>query len=757
MMTNKWHTTCRKPAFVMHMKKPVSLLFFVLFYSILFSQEVQWASELVRFSTEYSRTMYSAKQVLGAPDKLPATGESAVAWAPSTPENPAGEFIHVRFAQPMAIRQVAIGESNISGAVSKVTLIDDNKKKHVVYEDPDIKPSFGYEGGLTHITFPLTDYRVAEVKVELNTKAVAGMNQIDCIGISAAEEPVQVKVFEMETTEEIGPPENLGPQVNSFADDMLPIVSPDGKTLYFARKRHPENVGDEKRDDIWYSKLQADGSWGPAIHMEDPLNNEHHNYVAWVSPDGNSLALANDYKNPTIGQRVSMSVNRNGQWAFPSTLPVNDMYNKNEFSCYHMNTEGNVLLLAIERGDTEGDMDIYVSFKRSNNAWTRPMNIGPVVNTAATEGSVFLAADNRTIYFASNGHSGYGGFDMFVSKRLDDTWTNWTEPINMGSRINTKGDEFYYTVPATGDYLYFSSSSNSYGRADLFRMKLPKELQPDPIAMLKAKLIDRETGEPVIADIEFGGLISEEPRAITTSTNGDVQLIVPRNDYEITIKKQGYIPISTTMDVEETTPDLDFDATDPIQTMEHELRFEVVPELKKQQYNTEEIIEELKRSMEDITQISEEDKDSIITNITRDLDKEDPVYREVEDSIYMVPIREGQVLTLNNVFFDANKSKIKEESFSELNEIAVFLKENPNIWVEIGGHTNGLPEDDFCNKLSNDRAESVRQYLIGQGADADRITWKGYGKTQPIADNSTLAGRTKNQRVELKIIKVEGR
>ena len=184
---------------------------------------------------------------------------------------------------------------------------------------------------------------------------------------------------------------------------------------------------------------------------------------------------------------------------------------------------------AIERGDTEGDMDIYVSFKRSNNAWTRPMNIGPVVNTAATEDRFwsFWQLITARSTSASNGHSGYGGFDMFVSKRLDDTWTNWTEPINMGSRINTKGDEFYYTVPATGDYLYFSSSSNSYGRADLFRMKLPKELQPDPIAMLKAKLIDRETGEPVIADIEFGGLISEEPRAITTSTNGDVQLIVP--------------------------------------------------------------------------------------------------------------------------------------------------------------------------------------------------------------------------------------
>lgn len=736
-------------------KQCITILLLVAFASTQ-AQEVQWASEVVRFSTEFSRKMYSAKQVLGAPNKLPATGESAVAWAPSTPDNPAGEFIHVGFAQPMRIRQVAIGENNSPGSISQVILIATNGKKYVVYEQ-DVKPAYNPGGGFLRIQFPLTDYEVKEVKVMMQTKPVAGMNQIDCIGISDSEENIDADIYEYTISEEKLVPENLGPQVNSYADDMLPLVSPDGKTLYFARKRHAENIGDEKRDDIWYSQLQADGSWGPAMHMEDPLNNEYHNYVAWISPDGNTLALANDYKNPGIGQRVSVSQRKNDSWQFPATLPVNDMYNDNEFSCYHLNTEGNVLLLAIERGESLGDMDVYVSFKRSNNAWTRPMNIGPVVNTAATEGSVFLAADNRTIYFASNGHSGYGGFDMFMSRRLDDTWMSWSEPVNLGKQINSASDDFYYTVPASGDYLYFSSGQNSYGRADLFRLKLPAELQPEPIAMLKAKLIDKETGEPVITEIAYGGLIAEEPKAITISTGGDIQLIVPENDYEITIRKQGYIPVSTTLDIVETFPETDYNETDPIQTMEHTLRADVIPELKEQNIDLEQMMETIRESL-DSTNLEDSDKETILENIEKDIISDTmptPAYREVEDSIYMVPIREGQVLTLNNVFFDANKSSLRKESHAQLDEITQFLLENPNLYVEIGGHTNGLPEDDFCFRLSNDRAESVRKYLIDKGADPGHITWKGYGKTQPVAENTTLAGRQKNQRVELKIIKVE--
>ena len=110
---------------------------------------------------------------------------------------------------------------------------------------------------------------------------------------------------------------------------------------------------------------------------------------------------------------------------------------------------------------------------------------------------------------------------------------------------------------------------------------------------------------------------------------------------------------------------------------------------------------------------------------------------------------------MDNVFFDANRSTIRETSYDQLNEILTFLRDNPNIYVEVGGHTNGLPEAEFCFRLSSDRAEKVANYFITEGIAADRISWKGYGKTQPIADNDTLAGRKKNQRVELKIIRVE--
>ena len=138
------------------------------------------------------------------------------------------------------------------------------------------------------------------------------------------------------------------------------------------------------------------------------------------------MLVANNYEK--VKQDISTSEKTGSGWSFPKALKINDFYNNNEFSCYHMNTEGNIILMTIQREDTDGDMDIYMSRLQANGVWTEPRNTGSAVNSAGTEGSVFIAADNHTIYFASNGFSGYGGFDMFMSKRLDDTWTNWSEP-----------------------------------------------------------------------------------------------------------------------------------------------------------------------------------------------------------------------------------------------------------------------------------------------------------------------------------------
>ncbi|MBK8344531.1 MAG: OmpA family protein [Bacteroidetes bacterium] len=718
------------------------------------AQQVQWASEVVRFSTEYTRKQFAARQVLGKPDKLPAFGESAVAWAPSTPDNPAGEFIHVRFAQPQQIQQVGIGESNCPGSVKEVILYSTTGKKYTVYENLTIKPEFTTGGRIFRVFFPLTDYEVSEVRVVLNTKAIPGMNQIDCIGISNSDVPIKATVNEAVYANPIADPENLGPNVNTDADDMFAFISPDGKTLYFARKNYYENTGGALRDDIYVSK-NANGAWTKAVNIGTPLNNDQHNYVSWISSDGSSLLLANNYEK--VKQDISISKRTPDGWAFPKALKINDFYNDNEFSCYHMNTEGNVILMAIERPDSYGDMDIYVSFLQANKVWTEPKNLGMTINSAATEGSIFIAADNRTIYFATNGKSGYGGYDMFMSKRLDDTWLNWSEPVNLGNKINSEGHDYYYTIPASGDYAYFSSTKNSYGKADLFRIPLPVEIQPEAVTLLKGKVIDANTKEPINADVQFGGLVSEEPKGITTTTNGNYQVIIPEENYNVTIKKEGYYPVTTTIDEDLEFDEIDYNVKDPVAIIKHDIKTDIKTELKQNKWTKTELIEELNKRIEtefaDTAQVS---KEAIVKEIADEITTaKDSVYAEVTADVELIPIRAGTVIQLDNIFFEANKSDLKPESSASLDELAEFLLSNPNIYVEIGGHTNGLPNDAFCQKLSDERAKNVVAYLMAKGVPATHLTSRGYGKTQPIADNATAAGRKKNQRVELKIIKVE--
>jgi len=731
-------------------------IFIILLQSALVSaaQQVQWASEVIRFSTEYTRKQFAAKQVLGKPDKLPAFGESAVAWAPSTPDNAAGEFIHVKFTNPQAVKQIAIGESNCPGSIKEVILFTPTGKKYSVYLNEAIKPEFTTGGRMFRVFIPLTDYLVSEVKVVLNTKAILGMNQIDCIAISDSDIPVNADVNIAQYAKPIPDPENIGPLVNSNADDMFAFISPDSKTLYFARKNYIENTGGDLRDDIYVSKW-VNGSWSKAINIGFPLNNEQHNYVSWISSDGGTLLLANNYEK--VKQDISISKKTPDGWAFPKALKINDFYNNNEFSCYHMNTESNVILMAIERPDSFGDMDIYVSFLQLNKVWSAPKNIGSTINSAATEGSIFLASDNKTIYYATNGKSGYGGYDMFMSKRLDDTWLNWSEPVNLGDKINSDLNDYYYTIPASGDYAYFSSTKNSFGKADLFRIPLPVEIQPDPVTLMKGLIVDAETKQPINADIAFGGLISEEPQGITTTTNGNYQIIIPENNYNVTIKKPGYFPVTTTVDENLEFDELDFNADDPIETIKHEIKTDLKADIVTKPLNREELIIAINTKLEgEVVDTNSTTKADIVKEIADELEvTKDTLYSEVTANIEMIPIRAGTIIQLDNIFFEANKSDLKLESSASLDALAEFLLANPNIYIEIGGHTNGLPNDAFCQKLSNDRAKNVVDYLTLKGIQSDHLTWKGYGKTTPIADNATAAGRKKNQRVELKIIKVE--
>lgn len=128
--------------------------------------------------------------------------------------------------------------------------------------------------------------------------------------------------------------------------------------------------------------------------------------------------------------------------------------------------------------------------------------------------------------------------------------------------------------------------------------------------------------------------------------------------------------------------------------------------------------------------------------------------KTITEELNSEKIAAGQIIQINKLYFQADTSSINADSYASLEELYEFLRENPNMRIEIGGHTNGIPEDDYCDKLSNERAKVVAEYLIGKGIQQSRVEFKGYGKRKPIASNNTKEGRRRNQRVEITILNV---
>ncbi len=134
-------------------------------------------------------------------------------------------------------------------------------------------------------------------------------------------------------------------------------------------------------------------------------------------------------------------------------------------------------------------------FKKDDGSWSEPLNMGPDINTFGVEATPFLAADNTTLYFSTNARPGYGYYDIFMTRRLDESWTKWSEPVNLGPNINTPGWDGYFTIPASGDYSYLVSTDNSLGYGDIFRVKVSEAVKPKPVALIKGQVYNLKTSE----------------------------------------------------------------------------------------------------------------------------------------------------------------------------------------------------------------------------------------------------------------------
>ncbi|NNC82271.1 MAG: OmpA family protein, partial [Flavobacteriales bacterium] len=210
-----------------------------------------------------------------------------------------------------------------------------------------------------------------------------------------------------------------------------------------------------------------------------------------------------------------------------------------------------VLLMVCEREDSFGEKDIYISFyDEFEETFSKPLNIGPQLNTAGNEVSTFIAGDG-SIYFSSDGHPGYGDNDIFLVRKLDDTWLNWSEPINLGKGINTPDWDAYFTIPVTGEYAYMVSSKSGYGSSDIFRVKVTEKARPEPVVLVKGQVLHAKTQEPIEARITYSDLSDDTELGIAYSDKktGNYQIILPHGKrYSFLAEEKGYFPVSAYVD-----------------------------------------------------------------------------------------------------------------------------------------------------------------------------------------------------------------
>lgn len=652
---------------------------------------VFWAVEIVKVSSQFDKVNHSSKQVLGSPNVLPTGGDAKMAWCVKEKkgvEQSGDASIIVGFEKPQIIQQVAVAESFNPGSIKEVQIISEDGTVKSVYSATPAAIQEKTRMLNIFLSEPSRFY-VSQVKVIMTPDAVPGQNQIDAIAISDGLDTVKALINTIPKLKYHAQPQSLGNVINSVYDETAPMISPDGKRIYFDRKFHPDNVGTHKdEDDIWYSDLSKDAVWQTPKNMGEPLNNQHNNFVQSITPDGNALLLGNIYKESTgeMYPGVSLTYRTRQGWAYPEKQNIKDFYNNSPYASYFLSNDGRFLLMSIDRKEGKGELDLYVSFRKDDNEWDAPIHLGSVINTVGNDYSPFLAADGQTLYFSSEGHPGYGKADIFTTTRLDDTWQNWSEPQNLGSVVNSSEADSKYNIPASGKYAYYSTSNNSVGKNDIFRIELPSIAKPKPVVLISGVVRDGKTNEPIdariiVEDLETG---KEVAIARTDPATGEFKIILPAG------KKYGFRAIG-----------LGF--------------FEMNKNI-------------------DLTDIDE--------------------YTEIDDEVMSLsPIEVGQVVRLNNIFFNYGKATLKSSSFLELDRTTEFLNNNPDMEIEIGGHTDDTGSESYNQKLSQARAQSVATYLIEKGIATNRLQVVGYGELQPISFNNDEEGRQTNRRVEFKVLK----
>jgi outer membrane protein OmpA-like peptidoglycan-associated protein len=350
---------------------------------------------------------------------------------------------------------------------------------------------------------------------------------------------------------------NLGDSINAKYSNYAPVPSADGKTLYFCSPDRPDGFGGE---DVWVSKY-SDNNWHIPTNLGPQINSELNEAIVSISTDGNTLILFIN------GDLYYVERNKTG-WSdlqpFPS--PINSKFWDGDGS---FTSDGKAFIFASDRpgtnigdyhpagvpfhGDKLGNIDIYVTVK-TDSGWGRPINLGIRINTPFCDRSPFLHPDGKTLYFCSDGHYGLGHLDVFKATKLEeDSWTDWSEPVNIGKEINTTENDIGYHITTKGEIAYFSTLNFEKGLNlyNLYSITLPYIARPEPVAMIRGIIRD-ENDNNLDADIIWTDLETGKDlgRLKSNPQDGSFFIALPLGkNYDIHAEKDGYFPVSKNMNL----------------------------------------------------------------------------------------------------------------------------------------------------------------------------------------------------------------
>ncbi|MBX7095947.1 MAG: OmpA family protein [Flavobacteriales bacterium] len=476
--------------------------------------------------------------------------------------------------------------------------------------------------------------------------------------------------------------------MNTIFDELNPIVSPDGKTIYYSRNNDIRNTsGTDDSQDMWMADVSNGVENAPATHLGAPFNKLRYNYMAGITPDENTIMISGAFKNGEMkGKGYSLTYRTKDGWSSPEMMVIDGFQEMclGDYAGASLSNDGKHLVQYFSEKKDPESYDLYVSHLKDDGTWTRPKKLGNV-NTSDNEMSPFLASDGVTLYFSSNRSGGLGNNDIYVAKRLDDTWQNWSAPVNMGPEVNSDKWDAYYTIDAQGKYAYKVSYEHAGMGSDIVRIKLKEEVQPDPVVLVKGRVLNAKTKEPLEANVAFNSINNNTQSGIarTNPSTGEYKIVLPYgSEYSFLGSAKNFVAQSNNIDL-----------------------------------NTK------------------------------------GEYREIEMDILLYPIEVGSTIRLNNIFFETGKATLDGKSTQELDRLVRVLEENPNMEIEVSGHTDNVGSADLNKKLSADRAAAVVTYLTSKGISKSRLKSSGYGMERPVADNATDEGKAMNRRVEFTITK----